>query len=407
MTKELFFLAFLTIIAILVKPAAFCNGMTSSLSLSSLTTDQTDLSERQLPYFFDKLQKLSHLKRVAEIGVGAEIFLENCPDAEIVSFYQSDNGETQLAVRLLSQKFPNRLTLIKDDLEGSLLPLKDEKFDLIVINGRDIRAIGYRSLLNLRKWANQNTLLWIYDDPSGNASQAVQLCEREGLIKVIASPILSDQCSMQGWIEARYEIDTESKQAFSEVYRLGIWGKNSDGEGTSGNGSTLSGGLPFINYVQDFLESHDIKSILDIGCGDWVLGKEILWGERIYTGVDVVPDLIIKNRESFASSTVRFLNLDILSDPMPEADLLICKDVLMHLPISDIFKMLDKLKKYKYCIIVNDFFPLWSAQNSEIKIGEYRPLGLTSYPFNLKPYASTTYDAGGYFKQLLLIQNEF
>ncbi|MBS0605876.1 MAG: class I SAM-dependent methyltransferase [Parachlamydiales bacterium] len=407
MTKELFLFAILPIIALLVEPAVFCNEIDSSLSLNALATQQTDLSERQQYQFVDMLQKLSHLKRIAEIGVGPELFLEHCPDAEVVSFNQSLNEETQLAVKRLSQTFPNRFRLIEDDLEDPLLPSKDEKFDLIVVNGKDISSISSRLFLNLRKWANQNTLLWIYDDHSGNAMQAVQFCEKEGLVKVIKSPMLSDKCSAQGWIEARYEIHTESKQAFSEVYRLGIWGKNSEGEGTSGNGSTLSGGLPFINYVQDFLESHDISSILDIGCGDWVLGKEIHWGERIYTGIDVVPDLIIKNRESFATSRVRFLNLDILSDPMPEADLLICKDVLMHLPISDIFKMLDKLKKYKYCIIVNDFFPLWNAQNSEIRIGEYRPLGLTSYPFNLKPNASTIYDAGGYFKQLLLIQNEF
>lgn len=206
--------------------------------------------------------------------------------------------------------------------------------------------------------------------------------------------------------------ETESERAFSAIYQEGAWGRNAQGEAISGGGSTLLEGRPFIEYVQDFLDhSADVHSIVDIGCGDWVLAREIRWGQREYLGTDVVKSVVLKNQLAFGTNTVRFAHLDGVVDEIPSADLLICKDVFMHLPNSFIFTLLPKFKQSKYCILVYDVMPETLAKkkkrrkNSDTYAGGYRTLDLTLAPFFLHPIKTSYYYSGKCLKQILLLQN--
>lgn len=67
---------------------------------------------------------------------------------------------------------------------------------------------------------------------------------------------------------------------------------------------------------------------------------------------------------------------------LPNADLIICKDVLQHLPNEYIFKFLKILPKYKYALITNDGFKHPSF-NRDINPGEWRSIDLRKSPFNL------------------------
>ena len=88
-------------------------------------------------------------------------------------------------------------------------------------------------------------------------------------------------------------------QVFETIYQHGLWGKNSLGEGTSGFGSTLIQGWNFILTVQYLLNTQNIQKIVDVGCGDWVLAREIDWGNRNYLGVDIVKSVIEKNQKQY------------------------------------------------------------------------------------------------------------
>ena len=202
--------------------------------------------------------------------------------------------------------------------------------------------------------------------------------------------------------------ESDLQKIFSDIYRDGIWGTDEFGRGTSGGGSTPQEFQPFVDYLHNFLSETPIQSIVDVGCGDWVLGRSINWGDRDYLGIDIVPELIERNQASFTKENIHFLHLNASEEELPKADLLICKDVLQHLSLSEISNILAQTRKFKYVLFVNDVFSWSPYTNSEslIEPYHYRPLDLRKPPFNLRPDNLEYYTSGDKKKQIFLIVNQ-
>ena len=66
---------------------------------------------------------------------------------------------------------------------------------------------------------------------------------------------------------------------------------------------------------------HTIQCVLDLGCGNFEVGKCIAPECTRYVGIDVVLGLIERNRIMFsAASNIEFICLDITTDALPKAD---------------------------------------------------------------------------------------
>jgi trans-aconitate methyltransferase len=183
-------------------------------------------------------------------------------------------------------------------------------------------------------------------------------------------------------------IAEEYEERFERIYREKMWGANDENEGSSGGGSTFENARPYYEYLTRFLQEHKIKSVVDLGCGDWMLSKYIDWTDIDYTGYDVVESVIDKNIQKYGSDTIRFINANFLNAEVPAADLLICKHVLQHIPNKDVFRFIKLLPKYKHCLILNAMpvgqknidhpimreFPFWDD----------RGIDLTLPPFSIK-----------------------
>lgn len=195
------------------------------------------------------------------------------------------------------------------------------------------------------------------------------------------------------------------QEAFSYIYKNKIWGENNKGEGFSGPGSTLEQTVKYRELLQKFLADHQIKSVVDVGCGDWTFSQAIDWSGIDYKGFDVVEDVIKKNNQLYSSSSIHFEVGDgTKENVLPPADLLLCKEVLQHLTLEDINNFLKNLHLYKYCIITNDINPYGHlTTNYDIKRGEHRYLDLREPPFCLKAEELLTYPSYPFLKQVLLI----
>ena len=79
---------------------------------------------------------------------------------------------------------------------------------------------------------------------------------------------------------------------FNCVYAKGRWGKDSTGKGTSGSGSTLEVTREYRAYLENFIKTHAVKSVVDAGCGDWTFSRAIDWGHASYLGIDIASDVI-------------------------------------------------------------------------------------------------------------------
>ena len=93
-----------------------------------------------------------------------------------------------------------------------------------------------------------------------------------------------------------------------------------------------------------------------------------------------MPDLIETNRKNFVRSGVSFEVFKSLDD-VPNADLLLCKDVFQHLSNDTIAKYLAIFKqRFRILLITNDDQPD-TLVNGEIEAGGWRPIRLDRPPF--------------------------
>jgi hypothetical protein len=110
----------------------------------------------------------------------------------------------------------------------------------------------------------------------------------------------------------------------------------------------------------------------------------------------------------FSAPNIIFLHGDVLDldFDLPSADLLICKDVLMHLTTADIQSILIKCHKFKHCLFINnvDGDTLTSA-NREIERGDWRVIDITAPPFNIDGVKILNYFTDHAVKQVIYIRN--
>ena len=104
-------------------------------------------------------------------------------------------------------------------------------------------------------------------------------------------------------------------------------------------------------------------TFVDLGCGDFRVGKQLLPLCSSYIGVDIVKPLIHRNQEKFGNATTHFMHLEIVEDELPDGDVCFVRQVLQHLSNQQIISVLKKLKKYKW-VFITEHYP---TDNNAIK----------------------------------------
>jgi len=119
-----------------------------------------------------------------------------------------------------------------------------------------------------------------------------------------------------------------TQQIFTKIYKNSSWNKKSL-EFNSGPGShNKELVIPFLEFVNCFIINKNIKTIVDLGCGDFNIGKNIYENTNQYYAIDIVPDLIDHNKKLFKNSKIKFECNDFINDHIPEADCVILRQVL-------------------------------------------------------------------------------
>lgn len=160
----------------------------------------------------------------------------------------------------------------------------------------------------------------------------------------------------------------------------GFWGEI---ESVSGPGSTLEQTQTIRDALEKLIKNLAIKSILDLPCGDFNWMKHVDLSSCFYIGCDIVKPMIEKNIKDYTDTNHIFLCADATKDALYKTDLIICRDLLVHLSVSDIKNILLNFKKSgsKYLLTTTFFIQRYDT-NSDIVSGGWRPLNLQEAPFN-------------------------
>jgi SAM-dependent methyltransferase len=181
------------------------------------------------------------------------------------------------------------------------------------------------------------------------------------------------------------------KDVMNQIYAMHLWG-GAQFDFYSGTGSYNPKIVnPYLKAVIAFFEFHNNSLVIcDLGCGDFNIGKHLVKYSKKYIAIDIVENLITRNKKLYKDDNLEFHCLDIAKESLPAADCLILRQVLQHLSNKDVENIIEKIATYKYIILtehipLGDFIPnkdIISGQG--IRLKQNSGVNIMEPPFNLK-----------------------
>jgi hypothetical protein len=175
--------------------------------------------------------------------------------------------------------------------------------------------------------------------------------------------------------------DLPPRELFTEIWRSNLWGAE---QSRSGLGSEVEAASQLVAELPGLLAQFNIKTLLDLPCGDFGWLARARLELDTYVGADIVDELVALNTTKYATADGRigFRRLDLLSDPLPAMDAVLCRDCLVHLSYANIARAFENLAASGSRWLIATTFTDHD-DNRDIVDGDWRLLNLQAKPFNL------------------------
>ena len=180
-----------------------------------------------------------------------------------------------------------------------------------------------------------------------------------------------------------------NKIVFNSIYKSNHWNRSKkfdisqsySGPGSAANTIQTNN---LILELKKFFKNNNVKNILDAPCGDCAWIKKIFETDIMYTGIDIVEDLMNKNKLTFKSNpNIKFYCKDLADyNDFNNYDFILMRDFFIHLPLPIIKKILTNLKNSNCRYYAFNNYENINI-NKEISTGQHRKINLLKEPFNL------------------------
>ena len=176
----------------------------------------------------------------------------------------------------------------------------------------------------------------------------------------------------------------DPSRAFQEIFRDRKWGGGT--HSFSGTGANLEQTRVIRTELPKLCAELGVVRLLDIPCGDFYWMQHTDLTGISYIGADIVKEIVDWNEEQFGGANGRkFLNLNLCEDLLPDADLILCRDCLVHLSNDDVCKALrNNIHRSNARYLLTTTFAD-RDRNVDIPTGDWRTLDLTLKPFLFPP----------------------
>jgi hypothetical protein len=168
------------------------------------------------------------------------------------------------------------------------------------------------------------------------------------------------------------------QERFERIYSTNLW---SDPESRSGVGSAMDATRVLRAELPKALRELDAKVLLDVPCGDFTWMEHVDLGGIGYIGGDIVPSIVAENQRLHESGSRRFAVIDLTRDQLPDADVLLCRDCLVHLSYANIRAALANIARSNIRYVLLTSFP-GRGGNRDVQDGDWRTLDLQAPPFS-------------------------
>ena len=168
------------------------------------------------------------------------------------------------------------------------------------------------------------------------------------------------------------------KRVFRDIFLANHWASP---ESISGIGSEMGATVQIRRELPRIFRQYSVKVFLDAPCGDFNWMKAVDLSGVHYVGIDIVDELAASCRWKYESDRREFYSADITKDALPVADLVLCKDCLIHLCFADCLAALRNFKRHGIRLLMSNTNPEVEL-NVDKPTGDYRRLNLQAAPFN-------------------------
>lgn len=172
---------------------------------------------------------------------------------------------------------------------------------------------------------------------------------------------------------------------FSQIYQGNLWHGR---ESLSGPGSGRAATRRVARDIEVLVRDLEVSSVLDVGCGDGYWMPDLPG----YVGVDVAPEAVARARELHPER--RYEVLDGRRERLPQADLVIVRDAIQHLPLLDGRLLIVNILSSGATWLLASTFP--GGPNVDIAEGESYTPDLQAPPFGFAEPEFTIADGYGY-----------
>ncbi|GAB3803360.1 class I SAM-dependent methyltransferase [Micromonospora zhanjiangensis] len=182
-----------------------------------------------------------------------------------------------------------------------------------------------------------------------------------------------------------------AERVFADIYAEGRWGAGETFD--SGTGSRGELAIRYAEYVRSLVQRLGVRSVVDVGCGDFRVAGLFADHVESYHGVDVVPAVIARNNELHGAPGVRFSVLDATVRPLPEGDLCLVRQVLQHLSNRQIAGILAHCRQFP-TVLVTEHWPapdrmrrpnIDKPHGPDIRLDRGSWVDITRPPFDCRP----------------------
>lgn len=167
-----------------------------------------------------------------------------------------------------------------------------------------------------------------------------------------------------------------------------------------GFGSMVANTTSVRAWLPGILKGLGVHVLLDAPCGDFNWMSRTDLSSVYYIGCDYDPDHCDAARRlgskprSFAPKSRTIIEMDVVTEPLPAADLVICREFMQHLPNASVAAMIKNFLAIGTPWLLATSHDI--AVNADIeKAGDFRPLNLTAAPFGFPPALNWADDEPG------------
>jgi hypothetical protein len=168
-------------------------------------------------------------------------------------------------------------------------------------------------------------------------------------------------------------------ETFAHIYKTNAWHGD---ESISGPGSSLEMTAEIRSRLPLLMADLGVRTLLDAACGDFHWLSKLDLRLDSFWGVDVVPELRERNVQRHSAPGREFLTADITRDPLPKADLILCRDCLGHFPTMEICRTLRNFQRSgAQWLLMTTFTRIRPYR--DLPVGGWQTVNFQIPPFNL------------------------